>query len=89
MRDKPNFDRGGSNRPDATGMPVTVRRARKLPAWLVNDITDQEAVDWDTPDGPPIKRYPGWICVLIVVGGSAGLWWIILKGASVMLGGPK
>ena len=89
MRGKPKFNQGARNGGDALRSPSSIPRRRKLPAWLVDDVFDQEVVDWDAADEPPIKRYPGWIRVLLIVGISAGLWWLIITAVSFLIGGFK
>lgn len=36
--------------------------------------TEASASAYESEELPPIERYPGWVTVLILVGGSVGSW---------------
>ena len=55
---------------------------RKWPSWVVSDEFDQQMADWEEP---PIRRYPGWLRVLILLSVSIGLWGLIITAVAVVL----
>lgn len=60
-------------------------RARTFPNWLVDEASHPAPIDWEDPNLPPIRKYHGWIRILICVGGSVLLWGLIAWSARLLL----